>query len=371
MHALERFSRGAAALIILCGGCGRGGVPVEQTTHVAEAATTPNGFNYNGVDLDPLLISALRLPGRGHAGASIVGGALVAPHGADLTGAELDGSLSDGTSITLRIDAVAPGDAPDISLYTVSYRAPGSDASTPLCGTDALGAPVRAIPLAGAWDGSQGTPTGGAHLDEPSVFTFACEGYALAKCVELGYAPWRTVTECRAPGVCHHLPLAAFHQACTRMLRADYCGDGTSTTRDGTTVDIWDHEGIQADTETAWPFEAEWSEGGATCLVTPRHATIEGSGESVLTFVHDHCPARYEAPGCGGAGRRSSPRTASGRRSGRARCSARASTGPRCRSRGCRAQLPRYVAYPYGLSSSGTWKCCVGSRTSKSICTSG
>ena len=218
----------------------------------------------------------------------------------DLTGAELDGSLSSGTPITLRIDAVTPGDAPDISLYTVSYRPQGSDVSSPLCGTDTQGVPVQAIPLSGTWDSSAGTPTGGAHVDDPSAFTFACEGYALAKCVGLGYAPWRTVTECQAPGVCHPLSLADFHQACTRMLRADYCGDGTSTTRNGTIIDTWDHEGIQADTETAWPFEAEWSQAGATCLVTPRHATLESSGQRVMTFVHEHCPALYPAPSCGG-----------------------------------------------------------------------
>jgi hypothetical protein len=302
MHALERFSRAAAALIILCGGCGRGSAGEDPITRAQAAMTVPNGFQWNGTELDPLLISALRLPGHGHAAVSIVGGALVAPHGADLTGAELDGSLSGGTSITLRIDAITPGDAPDISLYAVSYSAPGSNASTPLCGVDTLGAPILAIPLSGTWDYSQGTPTGGAHIDDPLVFTFACEGYALAKCVGLGYAPWRTVNECRTPGVCHDLSLADFHQACTRMLRADYCGDGTSTTRNGTIVDTWDDEGLQADADPAWPFEAEWSTRGATCLITPRHTTIEGSGESVLTFVHDQCPARYDVPGCGGAG---------------------------------------------------------------------
>jgi hypothetical protein len=318
MRVLERWSMGAAALLLQCGGCARNDARGEPTAEAASAATTDNGdelngifFNgifFNGTALDPLPLAGLSLGGRALPGVSLVGGALVAAHAGDLTGAEIDGSLSSGASITLRIDAITPGDAPDISLYTVSYRAPGSNASTPLCGIDALGVPVEAIPLSGTWDESVGTPMGGAHLDAPGVFTFACEGYALAKCVELGYAPWRTVTECRAPGACHELPLADFHQACTRMIRADYCGDGTSTTRNGTIIDTWDHDGIQADTETAWPFEAEWSTGGATCLLTPRHATIEGTGESVLTFVHDQCPARYDAPGCGGPGSTFFPR---------------------------------------------------------------
>jgi|HubBroStandDraft_6_1064221.scaffolds.fasta_scaffold56225_2 hypothetical protein len=317
MRVLERWSMGAAALLLPCGGCAQNDARGERTAEAASAATAHNGdelngiffngifFNgifFNGPELDPLPLAGLRLDGHPLPGASLAGGTLVSAHAGDLTGAELYGSITNGTFITLRIDAITPGDAPDISLYTVSYTTPGSDVSTPLCGADALGAPVQAIPLSGAWDDSAGTPTGGAHLDEPGAFTFACEGYALAKCVELGYAPWRTVTECRAPGTCHQLSLADFHQACTRMIRADYCGDGTSTTRNGTTVDLWDDDGIQADTETAWPFEAEWSTGGATCLITPRHTTIEGTGESVLTFVHDHCPARYEAPGCDGTG---------------------------------------------------------------------
>ena len=30
------------------------------------------------------------------------------------------------------------------------------------------------------------------------------------------------------------------HEACVRMVRADYCGDGRSHTVDGMAIDVWD-----------------------------------------------------------------------------------------------------------------------------------
>ena len=49
--------------------------------------------------------------------------------------------------------------------------------------------------------------------------------------MELGYKPWKTVG-----GV----SLRDHHQTCTRVLRADYCGNGVSHTQDGTLINIWD-----------------------------------------------------------------------------------------------------------------------------------
>ena len=47
-----------------------------------------------------------------------------------------------------------------------------------------------------------------------------------------------------------------------RMIRADYCGDGTSWTVNGRTIDLYDGLGINVDT-SAWTFEAEWTPSGA------------------------------------------------------------------------------------------------------------
>jgi hypothetical protein len=321
MHVCERFSM-AAVVATLCAGCG---TYREETAEAEGAAIETNGtmfngtmfngvmFNgvmFNGTELAPLPLAGIRLGGQALAGVSLAGASLTgtlpggtAVRGAGLAGAVLTGSLSDGRALTLRIDAVtASPDDPDIQRYAVSYQAPGSSAWTPLCGTDGNGAAVKALPLAGSWDASHGTPTGGAHLDAPGVFTFACEGYALAKCVEFGYAPWRSATECLAPGDCQQRSLAPFHQACTRMLRADYCGDGTPTTRDGTAVDVWDGLGIQHDDAQTWTFEAEWGPGGATCVDETRWSTLPDGVTPAVSYVHDHCPARWKTPGCGGAG---------------------------------------------------------------------
>jgi hypothetical protein len=129
---------------------------------------------------------------------------------------------------------------------------------------DANGASVATIPLLGEWNTDEaalGTPQGGAWRDDGRI-TLAARGFALAKCVEMGYRPWGP----RPPDL---------HRACVRMLRADYCGDGRSWTEDGTLVNIYDASGVQTSERAApypgdrrwrWAFEAEWTEAGAVCV---------------------------------------------------------------------------------------------------------
>jgi hypothetical protein len=108
----------------------------------------------------------------------------------------------------------------------------------------------------GRWDYSQGTSTGGDKIDDPAVFTVGCLGSAVAKCVYLGYKPWRTMA-----GV----PLANHHQACIRAIRADYCGNGSSYTTTGRIIDIFDDIGVQFDVPEGWINEGEWTPAGARC----------------------------------------------------------------------------------------------------------
>jgi hypothetical protein len=49
------------------------------------------------------------------------------------------------------------------------------------------------------------------------------------------------------------------------MLRADYCGDGTSWTFNGNLVNVYDNVGIQKDSEN-WYHEAVWTPSGAACM---------------------------------------------------------------------------------------------------------
>jgi hypothetical protein len=51
------------------------------------------------------------------------------------------------------------------------------------------------------------------------------------------------------------------------MIRADYCGDGTPHTRDGTLMDLYDKAGINRDEPgPGMEFEAAWGPLGAVCV---------------------------------------------------------------------------------------------------------
>jgi hypothetical protein len=171
--------------------------------------------------------------------------------GAQLVGAVLKFGMVDGApgqfkNRLLRIAGakrLAPGSP--VWLYDILVKdAPGP--WQPLC--EAAGGPTEAIMVGAVWDpttGSRLAPTSGA-------VTLACRHAALGKCVEWGYHPWE---------------MADYHQACTRLVRADYCGDGQSHTVDGVLIHVLDEIGVQ-DEEPGWSFvvEAEWGPGGAVCL---------------------------------------------------------------------------------------------------------
>lgn len=124
----------------------------------------------------------------------------------------------------------------------------------PLC-VDATGKRQDTLLLAGVWD-----PEDGAKVSpQPdNIVTFACRSAALAKCVEFGYRPWASK---------NGTALANHHQACTRMVRADYCGDGQTHTVTGTSIHVLDQLGIQKKAPgVSYAVEAEWGPNGATCL---------------------------------------------------------------------------------------------------------
>ncbi|RYZ39125.1 MAG: hypothetical protein EOO71_21310 [Myxococcaceae bacterium] len=93
-----------------------------------------------------------------------------------------------------------------------------------------------ALAVPNAWS------TSGDLLQNPNYFTFACApsdqgsagkpffvgGGVISKCIDWGYAPWAgdsATTDTAA---------REYHQLCTRMAVADYCGEGKSNTLDGT-----------------------------------------------------------------------------------------------------------------------------------------
>jgi hypothetical protein len=277
------------AATLLSAGCSDP-TPARKPATFAQYISSPNGFSLNGVSLNGVGSNGVSLNGVSLNGVSLNGVSLngvslngislngtvfttlsTTPplKGADFVGAVFIGDLSDGSTLRLRIDAMAqsPSD-PEIHFYSVSYEAEGG--WQPLCGRDFWGAPIQAIPLQGRWSNEQGVPGGGAKIPDPLSITFACRGAALAKCVELKYKPWKTTTQC--PGTRRTdciTPLDPYHQACVRMIRADYCGDGRSWTLNGVPVNLYDGVKIELDTEE-WQQEAEWNADGAMCIVMPR-----------------------------------------------------------------------------------------------------
>jgi hypothetical protein len=195
--------------------------------------------------------------------------------GKGIVGMTFVGDLEDGSAVPLRIDNVRWNQTPgqtDLLLYDVSYQT--ELGWRPLCGLGDDGSAVPAIPLAGRWDYTVRTPGSGSWVNDEAKFTFACHGFILEKCVVAGYRPWVRYLSCSHPGKgsgCKTTSLATHHQACTRLLRADFCGDGTPFTIDGTLVNMYDGVGLRSDTED-WLAEAEWDANGARCANLQRVA---------------------------------------------------------------------------------------------------
>jgi hypothetical protein len=170
------------------------------------------------------------------------------------------------------------------SVYAWTQDTAGAWTWLPVC-ADEYGNAEPAIPLAGAWNVEDGSRTsyGG------NQFTWACSTGALGKCAAsglentLGYAPWKSnyyYTPSESPwGYWYYAWIDGqrTHQACTRMIRADYCGNGDSHTFTGNPIDVRDYfYGGQVDVYNGedepetWAAEALWNEDGAEWLSCER-----------------------------------------------------------------------------------------------------
>ena len=241
------------------------------------------GVSFNGPGLvlqGPGLVlqgPGLVLQGTSFAGTFTRDGVSYEVEGLDFIGAEMDlqlravaGGQEMTEDVVLRINNITQSDAQDdVYLYDLTYRAKNSDQWLPYCGDST----VAAVPLQNYWDS-----TTGDRVDDTKVVTFACQNAALAKCALLGYRPWASATNCEGKNkqqTCGQVSLQDHHQACTRMLRADYCGDGTPMTVDGTAIDVFDDLAPQIQTPaTDWPVEAEWTPEGASCVNFVRHPEL-------------------------------------------------------------------------------------------------
>ncbi|MCW5807703.1 MAG: hypothetical protein KIT31_35450 [Deltaproteobacteria bacterium] len=238
-----------AAVLSIAGGCA---VAPDENLDLGETeqeVTSDNGISLNGISLNGISLNGISLNGISLNGISLNGISLngTSLDAATIVGSSWTGELSGGTTLELRVDAMTQ--VGDVGMYDFSYST--SSGWRPLCGIDGDGMPIRALAVPGVWDLRNGVPGGGAYTASSTQFTIACRGKSIAKCVEMGYKPWS------------HAP---HMQACVRLLRADYCGDGAPHTRDGQTVDIYDQLGIQELANPAWEIEGEWDTAGARCI---------------------------------------------------------------------------------------------------------
>jgi hypothetical protein len=177
----------------------------------------------------------------------------------DLVGARLVIAMG-GQTIRVRIDGVEPDpEAKSGTIWLHTFSAEMADGSWQnVCDADPDGR-RQGFPIAGR-------PRVDGILDPaaPGVFELACTSGALGKCVRFGYLPWAS-----AIGV----PSRDVYNACIRMVRADYCGNGTPTTKDGRPIDIYDDLVIQKhEGDPAMDFEAGWTAEGAACV---RHVRVK------------------------------------------------------------------------------------------------
>jgi hypothetical protein len=231
-----------------------------------ESVNGPNpGFFVLSVSLDGVVLSDGRPLNSTTLTSSVFSGTSggTTYTGAQMIGAQFHATRGDGSSVTLRIDSLrAPVPPSTATFYGISYLEQDGQ-WYPTCKNSVDG--LMSVALNGTWNHELGTHDGGAHSDDPTKFTLSCETIgALAKCVSLGYEPWRTI---------NGVQLAQHHQACVRLLRADYCGNGISYTTNGMLLNLYDGVGFQSDTNT-WGLEAEWDADGARCITEHHRSTV-------------------------------------------------------------------------------------------------
>lgn len=186
------------------------------------------------------------------------------PDGRVLPQDELPGTiltLGDGSGAQrrIRIDAVehdARDPKGELVLYTLSEPDTATGQWRNACTPDPDGRRLG-FPLAGAFSAD------GRYLPIPGRILITCTGGAEGKCVRFGYKPWRRLPDGTS--------LQPYYQACVRLVRADYGGDGIGHTRNGTPMDLFDRIGIQRDEiGPGMTLEAAFGPDGAVCVAHPR-----------------------------------------------------------------------------------------------------
>ncbi len=232
-----------------------------------------NGISLNGISLNGISLNGISLNGTDFTGTLEINGEWQERSGAEIIGtvfaleAEVDDELVPlELMIEDRYSDVESG-FDDIQLYELRVRVAGDEEWIDPC-EDENGIGHPAIPLENYWDSESGD-----RIDDPDVISWSCTTGVLAHCIQWGYRPWAEAEDCKKKNKkgewkkCSDVSLRDHHQACTRMARADYCGDGDTWTVTGTEIDIWDNLEPQLQVRAGdWDIEAEWRPDGAWCL---------------------------------------------------------------------------------------------------------
>jgi hypothetical protein len=223
----------------------------EQGRHLP--GEKDQGTTYQGTKIGLSTLAGMRIELADGSPVTMQQGRLVAGAAIDndaLRDADLIGISQAGERFSLRITAIAEGE----SSERIAIEAGGA----PVCADGNAGMFVP-----GSWDDT------GRHSVVADELTYSCMDGVIAKCVDWGYAPW--------------LVGADVHQSCTRLARADYCGDGQPWTLDGTKIDVYDTLGVQqtVNVET-FGFEAAWGTEGAVCVAATLYDIADADGETIL-----------------------------------------------------------------------------------------
>ncbi|WP_022977374.1 ADYC domain-containing protein [Nevskia ramosa] len=204
------------------------------------------------------------------------------PDGRVLRGRELEGAvihvgIDGGQVAPMKLKSITPDPKqPQVLRHefeTSDGQGGWKNACAPNADGETWGLPLKLAP---------------GHPGRDGEITVSCISGVVAKCVRWGYPPWEKGPSGES--------LAPFHAACVRMARADYCGDGTPHTKQGTSIDNFDDLGIQkrgAADDASYVFEAGWSPQGAVCVAHTRWNDVV-----TLDQLKAQCPRLSAIPHC-------------------------------------------------------------------------
>jgi hypothetical protein len=150
-----------------------------------------NGIRYNGIRYNGIRYNGIRYNGIRYNGTSLSGtreDQSVEVDSTALTGTDIEGSLSDGGTLAIKVVSIQWNSIAGVYLYTLKHYNEDSAQWEWLCGLDGNSVPIAAMPIMKAYL----HPTYDLDTEDQSRFTFGCVNAAVAKCALWGHAPWDT-----------------------------------------------------------------------------------------------------------------------------------------------------------------------------------